>query len=344
MVVDLPRCAAILSSRVPRHLPLVRLAVRLHHSQDLEIIVLRHQLGVLRWQVDRPGLTDADGSLLGVVAAALARPSRAAGHPRHAAASAAAPRRLTLDPATATAGPTIDLSGASPTHAAPRSQVSDLGLPPHPRRTERARPSHRCVHGPADPQQRPNRPRTHTLQSDLVAVPAVACDFATIDTVTLRRLYLLLFIDIATRTVHFAAITGHPAGVWASPAARNLLLQNGHQLADAGALVRDRASPVHRRLRRDLHNRTHQGPQDTRAHARGERVRPTLDPHPSSELPDRTVIWNQRQPERLVVDYIDHDNTHRPHRSLNQRPAQYPVRLKAAGGAPFHLRIESWCN
>ena len=179
MVVDLPRCAAILSSRVPRHLPLVRLAVRLHHSQDLEIIVLRHQLGVLRWQVDRPGLTDADGSLLGVVAAALARPSRAAGHPRHAAASAAAPRRLTLDPATATAGPTIDLSGASPTHAAPRSQVSDLGLPPHPRRTERARPSHRCVHGPADPQQRPNRPRTHTLQSDLVAVPAVACDFAT---------------------------------------------------------------------------------------------------------------------------------------------------------------------
>ena len=36
------------------------------------------------------------------------------------------------------------------------------------------------------------------------------------------------------------------------------------------------------------------------------------------ELLDRTIIWNQR--ERLVVDYIDHYNTHRPHRSLNQRP------------------------
>ena len=282
VVVDLPRCAAILSSRVPRHLPLVRLAVRLHHSQDLEIIVLPPTRCVA--PAGRPAWAHRRRRELarrGCGRARATEPSRAACHPRHAAASAAAPRRLTLHPNTATAGPTIDLSGASPTHAAPRSRVSDLGLPPHPRRTERARPSHRCVQGPADPQQRPNRPRTHTLQSDLVAVPAVACDFATIETVTLRRFYLLLFIDIATRSVYFAGITGHPAGVWASQAALNLLLQNGHQLADAGALVRDRASPVHRRLRRDLHNRTHQGPQDTRAHARGERVRPTLDPHPS---------------------------------------------------------------
>ena len=48
------------------------------------------------------------------------------------------------------------------------------GLPPHPRRTERARPPDRCVHGLADPQQRRNRPRTHTLQSHLIVVPAVA--------------------------------------------------------------------------------------------------------------------------------------------------------------------------
>jgi len=37
------------------------------------------------------------------------------------------------------------------------------------------------------------------------------------------------------------------------------------------------------------------------------------------ELLDRTIIWNRRQLERLVVDYIDHYNTHRPHRSLQQR-------------------------
>ena len=80
----------------------------------------------------------------------------------------------------------------------------------------------------------------------MVAVPrsqgAVACDFATIETVTLRRFYLLLCIDIATRTVDFAGVTDHPTGVWVTQAARNLLLQDGHQLADARALVRDRAS------------------------------------------------------------------------------------------------------
>ena len=49
---------------------------------------------------------------------------------------------------------------------------------------------------------------------------AVACDFATIETVTLRRFYLLLCIDVPTRTVYFAGITDHPTGVWATQAAR----------------------------------------------------------------------------------------------------------------------------
>ena len=38
------------------------------------------------------------------------------------------------------------------------------------------------------------------------------------------------------------------------------------------------------------------------------------------ELLDRTIIWNQRQLEQLVTDYIDHYNAHRPHRALDQRP------------------------
>ncbi|MCP4100891.1 MAG: transposase, partial [Lentisphaerae bacterium] len=38
------------------------------------------------------------------------------------------------------------------------------------------------------------------------------------------------------------------------------------------------------------------------------------------ELLDRTIIWNRRQPERLVIDHIAHHNQHRPHQSLGQRP------------------------
>ena len=52
---------------------LARLTVRSGRSKDLEIIVLRHQLGVLHRQVDRPEFTDADRSLLGAITAALAR-------------------------------------------------------------------------------------------------------------------------------------------------------------------------------------------------------------------------------------------------------------------------------
>jgi len=38
------------------------------------------------------------------------------------------------------------------------------------------------------------------------------------------------------------------------------------------------------------------------------------------ELLDRTIIWNRRQLERLVAEYIQHYNRHRPHQSLDQRP------------------------
>ena len=58
-------------------LGLIGLAVRSGRSKDLEIIVLRHQLTVLRRQVDRPLITDEDRSLLGAVAQALSRQARA---------------------------------------------------------------------------------------------------------------------------------------------------------------------------------------------------------------------------------------------------------------------------
>ena len=54
------------------------------------------------------------------------------------------------------------------------------------------------------------------------------------------------------------------------------------------------------------------------------------------ELLDRTIIWNRRQLNNLVVDYIDHYNTHRPHRSLDQRP---PVATDAADQPDRHLQV-----
>ena len=165
---------------------------------------------------------------------------------------------------------------------------------------------------------------------------AVACDFATIETVTLRRFYLLLCIDIATRTVYFAGITDHPSGVWTTQGARNLLLQYGHQLADAQALVRDRASQfidafdeIFRTKRMKILKTPVRTPV---ANAFAERWIGTL----RRELLDRTIIWNRRQLNKLVVDYIDHYNTHRPHRSLDQRP---PVATDPPDQPDRHLQV-----
>ena len=215
-----------------------------------------------------------------------------------------------------------------------------MGISPHPWRARRARPPPRCVHGLADPKERRNRPAPTrckvTWSQFLRSQAAVACDFATIDTVTLRRFYLLFFIDIPTRRVYFAGVTDHPGGVWTTQAARNLLLRYGHQLADARALVRDRASQfidAFDEIFRTEGCKVLTTPVRTPvANAFAERWIGTL----RRELLDRTVIWNRRQLERLVVDYIDHYNTHRPHRSLDQRP---PVATDPSDQPDRHLQV-----
>ena len=56
---------------------IVTLLARSDRDKDLEIVVLRHQLMVLRRQIDRPALTEPDRSLLGAIAAVLPRPRQA---------------------------------------------------------------------------------------------------------------------------------------------------------------------------------------------------------------------------------------------------------------------------
>jgi transposase InsO family protein len=130
---------------------------------------------------------------------------------------------------------------------------------------------------------------------------AVACDFATIDTVTLRRFYLLFFIDVPTRTVYFGGISEHPTGAWTTQAARNLLLRHGDQLADAKALVRDRGSQfidAFDEIFRTEHMKILKTPIRTPvANAFAERWIGTL----RHELLDRTLIWNRRQLESSTI-------------------------------------------
>ncbi|MGO9833537.1 MAG: integrase, partial [Polyangiaceae bacterium] len=72
------------------------------------------------------------------------------------------------------------------------------------------------------------------------AAGALACDFIHVDTVTLRRLYVLFFIDLERRKVFLAGVTAHPVGAWVTQQARNLAATLEDQGRAVRFLVRDR--------------------------------------------------------------------------------------------------------
>jgi len=346
---DQARCAAswILMFRILYRFltSLARLAIRSGRTKDLEIIVLRHQLTVLQRQGNRPTLNDHDRTLLGGIAAALPRQLRAGWivtpgtlmrwHRHRIARHWTQPARRPGRPSTAAEIQRliIDMATENPTWGYRRisGELTGLGHEVGASTVWRVLKRHGIDPAP----QRTTVTWTQFLRSQA----AVACDFATVDTALLRRYYLLFFIDVTSREVFFAGITAHPTGAWTTQAARNLFLQHGDRLTDARALVRDRGSQfvdAFDEIFRTEGLKILKTPVCTPvANTFAERWIGTL----RRELLDRTIIWNRHQLERLVVDYIEHYNVHRPHRSLDQRPPRAAVPEEATKVAPPPLRV-----
>jgi transposase InsO family protein len=151
------------------------------------------------------------------------------------------------------------------------------------------------------------------------AAGALACDFLTVETLFVRRLYVLFFISLATRRVECVACTSNPDGAWVAQQARNLLMQLG-----------DRQSYrvlIHDRDRKFSHAFDHvfrsEGFKVIRtpvkapnANAYGERWVRTL----RSDCLDRILILGRRHLEHVLRVYRVHFNRHRPHRALGLLP------------------------
>jgi transposase InsO family protein len=147
----------------------------------------------------------------------------------------------------------------------------------------------------------------------------LACDFLTVETVFLQRLYVLFFISLATRRIEYVACSSNPDGRWVAQQARNLVIQLGDEHAFQ-FLVHDRDTKFARAF--DEIFRTEgikviptpiQAPN---ANAHAERWVRTL----RSDCLDRILILGRRHLAHVLRVYRRHYNEHRPHRALDLLP------------------------
>jgi transposase InsO family protein len=310
--------------------------------KDVELIVLRHELEVLRRQVARPKLRPADRALLAAAAVQLPRPLRDARlvTPRTLLRwHRALVRRKWRQPSGRRGRPPLTLevqelvlrlACENPRWGYRRicGELSKLGL--HVSSTSVRRLLARAKLKPAPRRTGPNWREFLRAQ----AASIVACDFFTVETVFLRRYYVLFFIAHASRRVWFAGCTKNPTGAWVTQQARNLGLDFSDQ--GVGFLIRDRDSK-------------YSGPFDEVFRSEGIRIVKTPVRAPKAnaiaerfvrtaraECLDWLLILNRRHLEHVLRVYADHYNRERPHRALALRPPEPAERRERSCDGEIH--------
>ena len=311
-------------------LGLVLLMGRTSSTKDVELLVLRHEVAVLRRTNPRPRLDWADRAVFAALIRWLPRALR--GHRlvtpgtilrwhrrlvRRRWTYPNRPGRPPIDDVLAALVERMARENPSWGYRRIQGELLKLGHRVGASTIRRILKRHRIPPAPMRHTDTSWRQFLRTQATSMLAVDFFHVDCA----VTLRRLYVLFALEVGDRYLHVLGVTAHPDGPWTTQQARNLV--DGPRRArrrgsgSSSAIGPDSSRPRSTRCWRDAGIEVVKiPPRCPRANCFAERLVLTV----RTELTDRMLIFGERHLRRVLAQYAAHYNTQRPHRALQLRP------------------------